>query len=115
MWAQACLKKIADACGDGIVAEIALGIDQPRNLRLIERRAPANQTQVQTHAQPRILSRQFSRFTRRRAVHHQAGGGEDAVPVGADDRFIDGSRPAEVVGIDDKPAGGAHVEFVIFF
>jgi hypothetical protein len=39
------------------------------------------------------------------AGDHQAGGGEDAVAVGAFDGVVDGFGEAEVVGGDDEMAG----------
>ena len=69
----------------------------------------AQQGQVQPHAQARVLAGQRHRFLAGGFVHHQAGGGQDAFAVGADDGLVDGGGTAEVVGVDDQAARAAGV------
>src|ERR1051326_8343961 len=82
--------KVAQAARYRVVAEIATGINQAGNGAGGQRRSSADHADVQPDAEPRILPRQLYRFVRRVAVHHQAGGGEDALAVRADDGLIDG-------------------------
>ena len=82
-----------------------LRVDQAGNLLGRQGGMAAQQGQVQAHAQPRILAGQRHRLLAGRLVHHQAGGGEDAFAMGADDRLVDGGGAAEVVGVDDQAAG----------
>src|SRR5262245_25211942 len=96
-----------------MVAEMPAGINQAGNGARRQRGGAANQSDVQAHAQPRILQRQINGFVRGLARDHQAGGGEDAFAMRPDDGLIDGMRAAEVVGVDDEPAGRAHVELWI--
>ena len=64
---------------------------------------PHQQRQMQPHAESRILLRQRHRFGAGRLVHHQAGGGENALAMGANDGLVDGTRAPEIVRIDDQP------------
>src|SRR5439155_7592144 len=104
-------KKVANAARHRMAAEIPAGINQAGNGARRQRRGSANQTDVQADTEPRILPRQFDGFVRSLAIDHQTGGGEDAFAMRAHDGVIDGRRTAEVVGVDDEPAGRAHVEF----
>ena len=68
----------------------------------------AQQSQMQSHAQRRILAGEGHGFLKGGFVHHQAGGGQNALAVGADDGLVDGGGTAEVVGIDDQAARHAN-------
>ena len=71
----------------------------------------AEQGQVQTNPELRILLRQRHGFGAIGFIHHQARRGEDAVAMRADDRLIDRARATEVVGVDDEASqwrGGGH-------
>ena len=65
---------------------------------------PLDHHEVQAHAQIGQAPRSGHRVGGRRAGHHEAGGAEDPVPVGAFHRLVDALRQAEIVGRDDDPA-----------
>src|SRR5213082_357050 len=102
--AQAFAKKVTNAGRNRAVAEISFVIDQAGNFTGFEGRGSTNQADVQADSEPRILPREFNCLVRRPAVYHQAGRGENAFAMGAEDGLVDGARPAEVVGVDDEPA-----------
>jgi hypothetical protein len=43
-------------------------------------------------------------FLKGRFIHHEAGGGENALAVGTDNGLVNRGRATEVVGVDDKAA-----------
>src|SRR5690349_9206682 len=102
--AQLAKKEVADSRANRIDAEISVGINQTGNLTGLQRRRSADKRQVKADPQARVLAGQFDRFVGGRAIHHQAGGGKNAIAMGTYDGFIDGARPAKVVGVDDEPA-----------
>src|SRR5215469_16198549 len=59
---------------------------------------------MKTNAQARILFSELDGFGAGRLIHHEAGGSENAFPVGANDGLVDRRREAEVIRVDDKPA-----------
>jgi hypothetical protein len=59
---------------------------------------------MQPDAQRRILVGKGHGFLTSWFVHHQAGGGQNPFPMGADDGLVDGTRTAEVVCVYDKAA-----------
>src|ERR1700749_618847 len=59
---------------------------------------------MQTDAEFWILFREFDGFGTRSFIHHQAGAGQNAFAMRANNGFIDGARAAESIGIDDEPA-----------
>src|ERR1035438_6209605 len=61
---------------------------------------------MQTDAQPWIFLRQLNRLVEAEFVHHQAGAGQNAFAMRADDGFIDGMRTAKIVRVDDETPGG---------
>ena len=65
---------------------------------------------MQSDAQLGILPREFHRLFARDFVHHQAGRSEDPFPMRANDRFVDGMRAAEIVGVhyQSSAAGNRH-------
>ena len=98
--------EVAKADGRGVVAEFAVLIYQARNMCAREGRMPAEQRQVQANAELRMFPRQRDGLLIGLLVHHQAGAGENAFAMGAEDGLVDGARPAEVVRVDDEPADG---------
>ncbi len=62
------------------------------------------QSQMQPHAQRWVLAGKGHGFLKGGLIHHQAGGGENALAVGADDGLVDGGRAAKIVGVDDQAA-----------
>ena len=65
---------------------------------------PHQQSQMQADAQPGIFLRQRHGFGEAGFVHHQAGAGQNAFAMRADDGLVDGRRTAEIVRIDDEAA-----------
>ena len=61
---------------------------------------------MQTDAQARILARQGDRFVGGGFIDHEAGRGQDALAMGANDRLVDGMGTAEIVRVDDQAASG---------
>jgi hypothetical protein len=64
----------------------------------------AQQSQMQSHAQRRVLACKGHGFLKGGFVYHQARSGQNALAVGADDGLVNGGRAAEVVGVDDEAA-----------
>ncbi len=61
-----------------------------------------DQNKMKPHTQGWHLPRPPHGIGRGRARHHQTGGREDAVFMGARDRFVDFEGSAEVIGRNDK-------------
>jgi hypothetical protein len=57
---------------------------------------------MQSHAQLWIFSRQPDRFAYPRLIDHQAGGGQNPFPMGANDGLINGLRAAEIIRVDNQ-------------
>jgi len=62
----------------------------------------AKQSQVEADSEPGIFSCESNGFIECGLIHHQAGSGENAFTMGANDGLIDGGRAAEVIGVDDE-------------
>jgi len=61
---------------------------------------------MQADTQSGVLAGQGDGFAGERGVDHEAGTGEDAFAMGADDGLVDGLGAAKIVGVDDEPAPG---------
>ena len=85
-----------------VAAEAAGRIDQQRHLLRRQRRAALDQHEVEPDAERRHGPRPRDRVGGGVAGDHQAGSGEDAVPVRLLDRVVDRDRGSEVVGGDDE-------------
>ena len=103
-FAQTALKEVAEPGACRVVAEFTSGVHQSGNCVGRQGRMAAQQRQMQPHAQRRILVGEGDGLLKGGFIHHQAGGGEYAFAVGADDRLVDRGGTAEVVGVDDQAA-----------
>ena len=81
-----------------VIAEIALGIHQVRHSGRGQDRLAVHQHQMQAHAQFRQCAGAGHRIGGGGARHHQAGGGQNAMAMGALHRFVYLRRRAEIVG-----------------
>ena len=61
---------------------------------------------MQADAQAGIFPRQRHGLAGARLIDHQAGAGQDALAMGADDGLVDGLRAAKIIRIDDQPPPG---------
>ncbi len=104
LFTEAALEKITEAGGDGPIAELTTRIDEAGNLLRRQGGFAAKERQVQADAELWILPRQGDSLIATGFVDHQAGGGQDAFAMRADDGFIDGVRTAEIVRVDDQAA-----------
>jgi hypothetical protein len=95
-------KKIAHARAGWIVREIAIAIDEFRNRFVRKGGGPADEREVQADAETRIFFCEGDGFIGGFAVHHQAGGGEDAALVGFDDGAVDGVGTPEIISVHDE-------------
>src|SRR6266571_3345010 len=86
---QSPMRVIAEPRCHGAVAELVFTVDQAGNFFRGQCRTAANERQMEAHAQPRGFPRQGDGFIAGRLIHHQAGGGENAFAMGANDRGID--------------------------
>ena len=112
LFAQVVFEKIAHADADRVIAEFTLRVDEAGNFFRRQGGIAAEQSQMQANAEPWIFPRQSDGFVAGGFIHHQAGGGQNAFAVRADDGFIDGMRQAEIVRVDDEAAaGGRSSEF----
>ena len=102
--AQTALEEVAEPGARRVVAEFTSGVHQPGNCVGRQGRMAAQQGQMQPHAQRRVLAGEGDGLLKGGFIHHQAGGGENAFAVGADDGLVDGGGTAEVVGVDDQAA-----------
>ena len=102
--AQVALEIIPEPGSGGVVGEFAIGVHQPGNLLGGQCGMAAQQGQVQSHPQPRVVSRQRHGLFLRRLVDHQARRGQNTLAVRAHHRLVDRSRAAEIIRVDDQPA-----------
>jgi hypothetical protein len=100
------MEKIAKASTGRTVRKLAFAVYEFRNLVWGQSRMAAKQGQMQADAEGGVRFGQFDGFCEGRFVHHQAGGGQDAFLVCADDCFVNGRRAAEIVGVNDQAAKG---------
>ena len=105
LFAQVALEKITQADADRIVAEFAARVDEAGNFFRRQRGMSHQQSEMQADAELGIFLRQRHGFVAAGFVHHQAGGGQNAFAMRADDGFVDGMRTAKVIRVDDEAAG----------
>ena len=67
---------------------------------------PAQQREMQADTEARIVPRNGDSFVQPGLIHHQAGSGQNALAMSADDSMVDRSGAAEIVGIDDEAGHG---------
>jgi len=103
-FAQAAIEKITKTGADGIFRKFAPRVDEAGDFFRRQRGVPAQQCQMQADAELWIFVCQFNRFVARGLVHHQAGAGQNAFAMRADDGFIDGMRTAKIVRVDNQTA-----------
>ena len=82
-------EEVAEADGNRVVAEHGRVIDETGDVPRHGGRLPLQQHQVQPHAQCRRCTRQLDGFRKCRAVHHQAGVGENAVAMRREHTRVD--------------------------
>src|ERR1041385_5609172 len=104
LFAQRALKEITEPCARWIVCELLFSVNQKRNIFRRQSRATTEKGQVQTDSQTGILARQQYRLGAGGFVHHQAGGGQDALTMGPDDCLVYRRGKTKVVSIDDEPS-----------
>ena len=112
LFAQAAIEKITETDADGVVGKFAARVDQAGNFFRRQRGMSAQQSQMQADAEFWIFLCQLDRFVEARFVHHQAGGGQNAFAMRADDGFVDGMRTAEIVGVDNEAAAAMRLRIV---
>ena len=89
LFAQVALDEIAKTDANRAVAELAARVDEAGDFFRRQRGMPHQQSQMQANPEIWILFRERDGFGAGRFVHHQAGGGEDAFAMRADDGFVD--------------------------
>ena len=88
--AQIALEKITEAGCNRVAGKFTARVDEAGNFFRRERGMSHQQGQMQANAKPRVSLRQLHGLVKAPLVHHQTGGGEDALTMSADDGFVDG-------------------------
>jgi hypothetical protein len=102
--AEALLEKIAKRRAGGIIAEFHVPINQAGYLFRRRSGMPAQKSEVEANAKTWILTSQGDGLGASRLVHHETGGGQNALAVRANDSCVNTGGAAEIVGIDDEAA-----------
>jgi hypothetical protein len=106
LFTQVPVEEIVEANARRIFRELLTCVHESGNFFEREGGMAAEEGEVEADAKGGRLASEGHRFVKGGFVYHEAGGGEDAFAMSADDGFIDGMRAAEVVGVNDQPAGG---------
>jgi hypothetical protein len=102
--AQTALKEISKTSAGGIVRKLPVGIDQARYFGCWQGGMTAEEGQVQPDAEAGVLPCQVDSLGTGGFVYHEAGGGQDAFSMSADDGPVNGGRSPKIVGVDDETA-----------
>jgi len=102
-------EKVAPARPRGVGLELLAVPGEAGNSGRGQEGASAGQGEVEADAEGGVGAGQSDSFGSAGFGDHEAGGGEDAVLMGADDGLIDGGGAAEIIGIDDEAARGLGV------
>ncbi len=102
------MKEIAHARRDEVAWEIAVAIDQIRNLRRRQLRASVHKNDVQPDRKRRQRTCARDGILRTGSSDHQAGRSQNPFAVRALDRIVDGRREAEIVRGYDQLARGSN-------
>ena len=95
------LEKIPPTRRRRVFGKSSVHAGQMRDSLRRQRRPSADQGEMQSHAESRILPRQPDRLAGCRFVDHQAGAGQNAVAMRPDHRLINRGRSPKIIRIDN--------------
>ncbi len=98
-------EEVTEAGGGGVVGEFGVGgLTRWGDGGVRQGGAAVDKDEVEADAEGGMGAGQLDGGGGVRLVDHEAGGGEDAVAMGADDRLVDGGGAAKVIGVDYEAA-----------
>src|SRR5438093_195104 len=104
--AQLARRKVAPAGARCMAAKLAAVVHQARDGVARQTGMPADERQMESDAETRMVLGQGDGLVEGRFVDHEAGGGENAFTMGLDNCRVDVVRTSEIVGVDDETAWG---------
>src|ERR1700687_1891066 len=90
--ADRAIEKVAHAGGDGILGEVAGGVNDAGEPIEREHAVPATDDKMQTDVEVEIFPRESDCLVARSRRNHQAGSSEDALAMRPDDTGVDLAR-----------------------